>query len=187
MGTKTGLTWEQFLAAGKPDQRWEYIDGEVRFMSPSGLRHGLKIQQIDAAVAKFVEANPAWVSVPTDVAFAMMSGSYRCPDWSLVRRERMAGGIPEGPAPFPPDVAFEVISPNDTWSEIQSKRREYKNNAVVQVWVDLEERTVEVISPKHGTRTFAEGETVVIEELPGFGVDLFPPPAAGSESDSPSR
>ena len=29
MATKTALTWEQFLAAGKPGQRWEYIDGEV--------------------------------------------------------------------------------------------------------------------------------------------------------------
>jgi Uma2 family endonuclease len=25
MATKTTLTWEQFLAAGKPGQRWEYI------------------------------------------------------------------------------------------------------------------------------------------------------------------
>jgi len=29
METKTGLTWGLFLAAGKPDQRWEYVDGEV--------------------------------------------------------------------------------------------------------------------------------------------------------------
>jgi len=85
MATKTTLTWEQFLAAGKPGQRWEY-----------------------------------------------------------------------------------------TWLEIQRKRRLYRENGVVQVWVDPQERAVEVISPKHGTRTFAAGETVVIEELPGFGVTLFP-------------
>ena len=39
MTTKTALTWEQFLAAGKPGQRWEYIDGQVRFMSPTGFEH----------------------------------------------------------------------------------------------------------------------------------------------------
>jgi len=66
----------------------------------------------------------------------------------------LQAGIPSGPAPFPPDVAFEVISPNDTWSEIQSKRREYTSNGVVQVWVDTEERTVEVMSPTRGTGTF---------------------------------
>ena len=174
IGTKTALTWEQFLAAGKPDQRWEYVEGEVRFMSPTGFEHGLTIRQISVAAEKFVAGNPEWVSVGTDVAFTMASGAWRCPDWSLVRRERLQGGIPSGPAPFPPDVAFEVISPSDTWSDIQSKRREYKKNGLIQVWVDQDERTIEVISPTHGTRVFAEGETVVIEELPGFELNLFP-------------
>ena len=181
MATKTALTWAEFLAAGKEGQRWEYVDGEVKFMSPSGFGHGLVIHDISVAAEKFVTANPGWVSVPTDVGFRMVSENLRCPDWSLVRRERLAGGIPSGPAPFPPDVAFEVISPNDTWSDIQNKRREYRNNGVIQVWVDPEQRTVEVISPNHGARTFGEGETAVIEELPGFELKWFPP-RAGSGS-----
>ncbi|HLW78493.1 MAG TPA: Uma2 family endonuclease [Terriglobia bacterium] len=184
MGTKTTLSWQEFLAAGKLDQRWEYVDGEVKVMSPSGVRRGLMIQQISVAVEKFVSANPEWMSLPTDVAFTMAGGSWRCPDWSLVRRERLTSGIPEGPAPFPPDVALEVISPNDTWSEIQSKRRDYRENGVVQVWVDPEQRTVEVISPKYGTRTFAQGETVAIGDLPGFHMNLFPPTPGGSEKES---
>ncbi len=177
MATKTALRWEEFLAAGGPDQRREYVDGEVRFMSPSGARHGMMVHQIAVAAGAFVRANPAWVSLATDVAFTMAEGNWRCPDWALVRGERFGpAGIPSGPVPFPPDVAFEVISPNDTWSEIQSKRRDYRRNGVAQVWVDPGERQVEVISPKHGTRTFAEGETTVIEELPGFELNLFPRP-----------
>ena len=35
MATKTTLSWQEFLAAGKLDQRWEYVDGEVKLMSPS--------------------------------------------------------------------------------------------------------------------------------------------------------
>jgi len=132
MATKTALTWEEFLAAGKEGQRWEYIDGEVKFMSPSGLGHSLVIQEINVAAQEFVNANPEWVSVPTDAAFRMRSGNLRSPDWSLARRERLAGGIPSGPAPFPPDVAFE-ISPNDTPADIRSKRREYRKNGVIQV------------------------------------------------------
>jgi Uma2 family endonuclease len=174
VATKAALTWAEFLAAGREGQRWEYIDGEAKFMSPSGLAHGLVIHDISVAAEMFVSANPEWVSVPTDVAFRMTSENLRCPDWSLVRRERLAGGIPSGPAPFPPDVAFEEISPKDTWSAIQSKRREYRENGVIQVWVDPEERQVEVISPTHGARTFGEGETAVVEELPGFELSLFP-------------
>lgn len=183
MATKTTLSWREFLAAGKLDQRREYVDGEVKLMSPSGVRHGLMIRQISVAVERFVSTNPEWMSLATDVAFTMAGGSWRCPDWSLVRRERLKSGIPEGPAPFPPGVAFEVISPSDTWSEIQSKRREYRENGVVQVWVDPQERTVEVISPKHGTRTFAEGETAAIEELPGLSMNLFPATSGGSKKE----
>lgn len=176
MATQTALTWSEFQKAGKEGQRWEYVDGEVKFMSPSGLPHSLVIQQINVAVLKFVEENPTWVSVPVDGIFTMRSGNWRSPDWCLVRRERLAGGVPEGPATFPPDVAFEVISPSDTWSDIQGKRREYRTNGVIQVWVDPQERTVEVISSTHGTRTFTEGQTVILEELPGFVMNLFPVP-----------
>ena len=125
------------------------------------------------AAQEFVNANPEWISVPTDAAFRMRSGNLRSPDWSLVRRERLVGGIPSGPAPFPPDVAFE-ISPNDTPADIRSKRREYRKNGVIQVWVDPRERTVEVVSPKHGPRTFARGEIAVVEELPGLELSLSP-------------
>jgi Uma2 family endonuclease len=40
MATKAGMTWEEFLAAGKEGQRWEYVDGEVVFMPPVFRPHG---------------------------------------------------------------------------------------------------------------------------------------------------
>ncbi|HMD98033.1 MAG TPA: hypothetical protein VKM93_11990 [Terriglobia bacterium] len=39
MQVRTAITWEEFLAAGEEDQRWEWVDGEVEFMSPAILRH----------------------------------------------------------------------------------------------------------------------------------------------------
>lgn len=179
MATKTALTWEEFLAAGKEGQSWEYVDGEVKFMSPHmGGGHFLAVKAICKAANEYEAGHPEWLSIHTDVAFTMSSGNWRCPDWALLRRERFGeGGIPEGPMPFPPEVTFEVISPTDKWSDVQSKRREYNANGVIQVWVDPQERTVEVISSKHGSRTFAEGETAVIDGPPGFELNLFPPAA----------
>ena len=184
METKTALTWAEFLAAGKEGQRWEYVDGEVKFMSPHmGGSHYTAVMKIFLTANEYASQHPEWMSVHTDVAFTMASGNWRCPSWALVRREGFGeGGIPEGPVPFPPDAAFEVLAPNDTWSDIQIRRREYRSNGVVQVWVDPEERQVEVISPVHGARTFGEGEAAVIEELPGFELNLFPPPPSGSQS-----
>jgi Uma2 family endonuclease len=174
MGTKTALTWEQFLAAGKEGQRWEYIDGEVRFMSPTGSRHGWVIHLIGKALSRWEDVAGDWVCFGADVAFTMADGSWLCPDAAVVWRERYPGGvIPEGPTPFPPDVAFEVRSPGDKASDVEKKRYVYYNK-VTQVWVDPEAETVEVVSPNRPTRYFGRGETVVIEELPGFRMDLFP-------------
>lgn len=173
MATKTALTWEQFLAAGKEGQRWEHIDGEVRFMSPAGFEHAQIIHLISLALGAL--DTQKWACVGADAVFTMASGDWLCPDAAVLRREWLQGINRRGPAPFPPGVAFEVISPNDRWADIQRKRRLYRENAVVQIWVDPEERQVEVISPKHGSRTFAEAETAVIEELSGFELNLLPP------------
>jgi Uma2 family endonuclease len=173
MGTKTALSWEDFLAAGKEGQRWEYIEGEVRFMSPTGAQHGLVIHNIGLALGTLDPQE--WVCFGADVAFTMAGGEWLCPDAAVVRRSRFEGGVvPSGPVPFPPDVVFEVISPNDRWRDIQRKRHVYTANGVAQVWVDPEERGVEVVGPKHDSRAFAEGETAVVEELPGFELNLFP-------------
>ncbi len=172
MATKTALTWEEFLAAGKPDQRWEYIDGKIVFMSPGGLEQGRASHKISLALGAL--DTQEWVCFGADVAFTMAGGDWLCPDAAVVRRERYRGGIPVGPTPFPPDVAFEVRSPGDKASHVQRKRYLYYLNKVTQVWVDPETETVEVVSPNRPVRYFDPGETVVIEELPGFGMDLFP-------------
>src|SRR5579859_7202753 len=179
--TKTALTWEEFLAAGKPGQRWEYIDGEVQCMSPTGFEHGKIIHLIGGALRSWESSVEGWVCVGADVAFTMASGDWLCPDAAVVRRNRLPTGPLRGPAPLPPDVAFEVISPSDTWENIQAKRRIYRQNGVVQVWVDPLEQQVEVISPKHGARTFEAGQTAVVDELPGFQLNLFTVPPASEK------
>lgn len=172
--TKTALSWEDFLAAGKPDQRWEYIDGEVRFMSPTGSRHGMVIHRIGLALGTLNAQD--WVCFGADVAFTMADGSWLCPDAAVVRRERYQGPVPEGPTPFPPDVAFEVYSPGDKASDVERKRRLYHLNRVTQVWVDPETETVEVISPNRPVRYFGPGETAVIDEFPRLELNLFGSP-----------
>ena len=116
IATKRALTWAEFLAAGKEGQRWEYVDGEVTFMSPPmGGNHYTAVMKICLEANRYASQHPEWMSVHTDVAFTMASGNLRCPDWALVRRERFGeGGMPEGAVPFPPDVAFEVISASES-------------------------------------------------------------------------
>lgn len=48
-------------------------------------------------------------------------------------------------AGFAPDVAFEILSPSNTPSYIQRKRKDYHESGVIQVGIDLDLRLVEVM------------------------------------------
>lgn len=63
-------------------------------------------------------------------------GRFRKPDVSLVRSERLAGYDPQtGLIPFVPDLAVEVISPNDTAYALGEKIEEYLANGFSLIWV----------------------------------------------------
>jgi Uma2 family endonuclease len=172
MATKAGITWEEFLAAGKEGQRWEYVDGEVVFMSPVFRPHGKTNIQLDYELVAYTRLHPEWVAYGTDTTFTMAGGNWRCPDAALVRRELVDAADPKGPAPFPPDVAFEILSPSDTGSEVQSKRQDYYESRVIQVWLDPQRRTAEVISPTRPAQHLRATQTLMIPELPDFRLDL---------------
>jgi Uma2 family endonuclease len=106
----------------------------------------------------------------------MISGNGRCPDGALVRADRFPNReIPDGPADFPTDVAFEVYCPGDTAAQIARKRKDYQDSGVIQVWIDAEKRLAELIEPGRPARYFLEGEKLLIEKLPGFALDLKVP------------
>ena len=172
MATKAGISWEEFLAAGREGQRWEYVDGEVVFMTPVFRRHGKINAQLDYELVAFTRKHPEWVAYGTDTAFTMANGNWRCPDAALVRKDRADAADPTGPALFAPDIAFEILSPGDTGSEMQSKRRDYSESNVVQVWLDPQRKTAEVIPPNRPAQHFRDGQVLTLAELPEFQLDL---------------
>ena len=68
--------------------------------------------------------------------FPHKPGLIRKPDVSFVRSGRLPGGIrPKGWARFSPDLAVEVVSPNDLAEEIEEKLTDYRKAGVPMVWV----------------------------------------------------
>jgi Uma2 family endonuclease len=90
----------------------------------------------------------------------------------LVRKERFAGAQIPVMAEFAPDVAFEVHSPSDKPSEIQSKRKDYQQSGVIQVWIDPDKRLVELVYPHRPLEYFQEGQPLIIAGLTDFSLDL---------------
>jgi Uma2 family endonuclease len=172
MGAKTSISWDEFLAAGTEGQRWEYVDGEVVFMSPVFRRHGRISMKLDYQLESYVQSHSDWVGYGADTAFTMANGNWRCPDAALVRKERDSAADSKGPTPFAPDIAFEILSPNDAASDVQSKRRDYAESQTLQVWLDPQKKTAEVISPSRPAQHFQGSQALTIPELSDFRLDL---------------
>lgn len=177
MATKTIPTWEEFLSTAQEGRKSEWVDGEVQVMSPANLHHEALIMQLAAMLASFCQTSPDWMSFGSNAVFTMTSGNWRCPDASLVKRSRFLGvEILPTRAEFPPDVAFEILSPSWSPSEVQRKRQDYLESGVTQVWIDPEKRLIELIETDRPLRFFQAQQPLVISRLSGFQLipeDLF--------------
>jgi Uma2 family endonuclease len=114
-------------------------------------------------------------------------------DVSFIRKERYPWDqlAEDGYTTIPPDLAVEVVSPNDTVSGLVEKIGEYLRAGVRLVWIiDPPTRTVQVWrSDQSGAWLGAEDELSGEDVVPGFRcrvADLFPvPPRA--ENDVPAE
>ncbi|HEV2492754.1 MAG TPA: Uma2 family endonuclease [Terriglobia bacterium] len=173
MATKATISWEQFLAAGEESRKWEWVGGEVCFMTPVNFRHEIVLARVITYLVEYCRLHPEWIWVPSNAVFTMSSGNWRLPDASIVSRARLPQGrVPERRAEFSPDVAFEILSPGNTAGEVQLKKKDYQESGVTQVWIDLDKRVVELICPDRPLQFFREDQILVIDSLPGFSLDL---------------
>ena len=81
--------------------------------------------------------------------YSVVPDQVRMPDVSFTRWDRMPADYPANPAPdLSPDLAVEVLSPNNTAREIARKRQNYFAGGTRLVWVfDPPTRTVAVYTP----------------------------------------
>jgi Uma2 family endonuclease len=103
----------------------------------------------------------------------------RRPDVSFIAADRLSGVKKEGHVTIAPDIAVEVISPNDKIYDLDDKIVDYKMAGVKVIWVvDPKARTVVVRRPGQATVELEEQDTLTGDPvLPGFSVlvrDLFP-------------
>ena len=95
----------------------------------------------------------------------------RAPDAAFVRRERSeeARGTP-GFFPGPPDVAVEVISPSDRYTEVDEKVADWlAAGTLAVVVVDPRSRTVRIHRSRTGTEVLGESDTLEIGDVvPGW-------------------
>lgn len=122
--------------------RRELVDGEVRVMTPAGGPHGKVAGRIASRLGPYVEAHGLGEIFIAETGFRLASNpdTVLAPDLSFVRRERLEDmGESEGFISGPPDLAVEVVSPSDSFSDVEEK---------VSKWLDAGCRVVVVVNPR---------------------------------------
>lgn len=95
----------------------------------------------------------------------------RLPAIAFVAEERIpAEGDPQGVWTIVPDLAVEVISPNDIYVKVIRKVDEYLEAGVKQVWlVSPEQKSVTIYRSPFDVTVFQDDMELVSEDLlPGF-------------------
>lgn len=138
---------------------------------PSGFQHGRMIMNIATPLDQHVRAQGLGVVCAAETGFLLTRkpDTVRAADVAFVRRERIeAQRESEGYWQGAPDLAVEVVSPNDLYTEVDEK---------VTDWLDAGTRMVVVVNPRRRTVTvYHTGNVITLlrEQDTLDGVDVVP-------------
>ena len=153
--------------------RYELVKGELRRMSSSGGEHAIIIGRLTMRLGRHVEAKNLGVYFGAEGGFKLASDpdTVRAPDLAFVSHENMpATGIAKNFWPGAPDLAVEVISPGDTYNEVNEKVEDWLGAGTRAVWiVDPRRRSVSVYRSMTDVTLLSEGDELGGGDVvPGF-------------------
>jgi Uma2 family endonuclease len=150
------VTADDLLELPDDGFRYELVRGELKKMPPAGNEHGYFASEIHWRLAQHVRTHNLGRTYAAETGFKLTSDpdTVRAPDAAFVSRERLeALGPVKGYWPGAPDLAVEVVSPGDTYSEVQGK---------VFEWLDAGTRLVLVLDQGKRTVTAYRSRTDIV-------------------------
>jgi Uma2 family endonuclease len=178
MATRTLLTADEFFRLPDGPEASELVRGELRTMSYAGGRHGLIVGRLYRLLIDHVEAHGLGIAFGDGVGYRLPipgeeTDTVRVPDASFVRAGRLPNDeVPVTFIPLAPDLAVEVLSPDQTAAQLVERMDDYFAAGTRLMWVvDPDRRTVALYSPTAPTRWLREHDTLDGGDVvPGFAV-----------------
>jgi len=180
--TKKEWTEEELQALPENGFDYEVVDGELVMSPKNNFEHENICFRLLIAMQAFNEQHKLGVILGSSAGFWMHNRNCRAPDISFISLARVqhAGFTPRTRRFFPgaPDLAIEVMSPNNSRREMDARMRDFFSSGTQIAWLinpELEE--VEVCYALDNRKLLGSGADLDGEHLlPGFRYpigDLF--------------
>src|SRR5574341_406941 len=181
---ESGVSLDDYMA--REERFVEVVNGEMVIMNPPQYEHVEITFDLAYSLRQHAEKQHLGVVCPDGTPYVLDASdrknwvkNARMPDVSFVARERFEAHRArygrKGPLRLAPDLAVEVVSPTDAYTEINEKVAEYLRCGVRLVWViDPEQRVIRVYTPDNPDgRTLHEGDTLSGDPvLPGWSMTV---------------
>ena len=137
--TTRPMTADELLNMPDDGFRCELVRGELRKMPFASRLHGILTMSIGTSLGLHVKANRLGETYAAGTGFELAHDHVRAPDAAFVRAERAdAAQDSDGFFPGAPDLAVEVISPDDLYMDVEEK---------IADWLDAGATAVVVANP----------------------------------------
>jgi Uma2 family endonuclease len=171
------MTADDLLRLPDDGFRHELVRGELRTMSPGGRRHGRVTIKVSSPLAEFVEAHGLGEVYTAETGFVLAQNpdTVRAPDVSFVSRDRLAAlGDPDRYGLGAPDLAVEVLSPNDRPRDVAKKVADWLASGTRLLWVaDPRRRSVTEHRPGASARVLGEDDWLDGQDVvPGWRLSV---------------
>jgi Uma2 family endonuclease len=172
------MTADELIRLPRGRWRYELVRGELRQMTPAGHVHGRVAADVLIRLGAFVREHRLGATYAAETGFYLRRNpdTVRAADASFVAAARLASMAlsPDGYFPGAPDLAIEVISPSDTYTEVDEKVGEWlEAGCLAVVILDPRRKTGTVHRPGSDVVRLAETELLALPDLlPGWSLPL---------------
>ena len=133
--------WTENELRELPEQGYlhEVVNGELVTSPKNDFYHGHICSRLSAALVIYNEAHRLGTILDSSTGFWMRNRNCRAPDISFVTRARLkALDFKPSTRPFfpgAPELAVEVLSPNNTRREIDDRLRDVFESGTLLAWI----------------------------------------------------
>ena len=148
---------------------------EKENLMPTGTLHGVVTGRLTAYLTVYVIENGLGETCAAETGFRLAPKTVRGSDIAFITKEKLEiFGVPINFFPVAPDLAVEVISPSNTYDEIQDKIEKYFNGGTKLVWiVDPKRYKIFVHRPDNTVALLNKSDVLDGEDvIPNFQIPL---------------